>query len=150
MLVWLKGSLKVWRSPAWIGTLVLPTITAPAARRRATATASTAGTWSTRSGVPYAVRRPSVSNTSLMVITRPWRGPSDRPNACVVGGGRSRGRTLEVEGDHRVERRVHGLDAGGDVIEDSRLDSDPLASAATSSVAEAKLRSMSESEHTRL
>ena len=67
-----NAALYVWMSIASVERFVLPKTIAPAALRRATTTASRAGTWSIRSGVPpEVVLTPSVSNESFTVIGRP-------------------------------------------------------------------------------
>src|SRR3954452_3256321 len=57
------------------GTLVLPTITAPAARSRATAIASCVGLSSSYSWRPDVLRIPETAHASLTVIGTPWSGP---------------------------------------------------------------------------
>src|SRR4029450_10435535 len=59
LLVVPKIGLKVCQSPARVGVLVLPKITAPASRSRRTASASWSGTWS-HAGSPHVVRMPAV------------------------------------------------------------------------------------------
>src|SRR5690242_9711394 len=61
-----KRSLNVCRSPDQRGTLVLPNTIAPAALRRATDGASTAGTWSVNSTAPPVERTPATSMASLI------------------------------------------------------------------------------------
>ena len=68
-------SLYDWISPAQIGKLVFPQITAPASRTRATGSASSEGTKSASSGAPEVVMQPSVWNESLTVIGTPCNGP---------------------------------------------------------------------------
>src|SRR5438067_8340980 len=63
------------------GTLVLPTTTAPAARRRATATASAAGMALRRSTAPAVAGRPATAIVSFTVIGTPWNGPRRAPVA---------------------------------------------------------------------
>src|SRR5215213_9347658 len=58
-------------------------MTAPAPRRRATASASREGTWFASSGAPLVVRSPSVSKASFTVMGRPWRGPRGSPAATA-------------------------------------------------------------------
>ncbi len=68
-------TLSVCRSWQYAGVLVLPMMTAPWWRSRATASASRVGTWSARSSAPLVVRRPAVSKLSLIVRGRPLRTP---------------------------------------------------------------------------
>src|SRR5262245_22443930 len=56
-----KIGFVVCTSLASVGTLVLPKITAPAARRRATTTASASGTCVAIGVQPHVVRSPAVS-----------------------------------------------------------------------------------------
>src|SRR5262245_15827648 len=56
-----KIGLCVCQSPASVGVLVLPKITAPASRRRRTDTASSSGWWSLQPVNPQVLRMPAVS-----------------------------------------------------------------------------------------
>ena len=70
-----NSSLTVLAPVANSGVLVLARTIAPAALRRRTTSASSAGTWSLKSGEPNVVRMPAVRVTSLMPIGRPCSGP---------------------------------------------------------------------------
>ena len=70
--------------------MVLPKITAPASRRRFTASASVAGTCPARSGEPEVVRSPAVSKLSLIVIGTPCSGPHDSPRASAASASAAR------------------------------------------------------------
>ena len=76
-----KTGLKVCDPAPNSGVLVLPTVTAPAARSRATIRASWSGTQSANSGEPIVVRIPAVTKRSLCATGSPWSGPSSRPPA---------------------------------------------------------------------
>src|SRR5438552_4209473 len=65
------SSLYDCQSAAMSGMLVFPTTMAPAARSRATATASSDGTYDTRDADPAVVRRPAVAKTSLTTSGTP-------------------------------------------------------------------------------
>ena len=75
-----KSSLKLCTSPDQRGRFVLPNTMAPASRRRATAGASAAGTWSVSSTAPPVERMPAVSMASLIVIGSPCSGGSGPPS----------------------------------------------------------------------
>ena len=83
---WLKGllvvpctALKLCQSPQKIGVLVLPSIIAPAARKRSTTMALVSDMRPSHALWPTSQVRPSISNASLMVIGTPCRGPSGAP-----------------------------------------------------------------------
>ena len=61
------------------GVLLLPSITEPAARMRATIRSSTSGTKSANAGEPNVVRTPAVSTRSLCTTGRPCSGPTGAP-----------------------------------------------------------------------
>src|SRR5690606_32217108 len=61
--------------------LVLPTITAPASRRRVTTVASYGGTYPARIWEAAVVSRPRVHMLSFNAIGMPWRGPRSLPAA---------------------------------------------------------------------
>ena len=61
------------------GVLVLPITIAPAARSRWTTSASSSGTWLSKSLEPCVVRMPFVGVTSLMATGTPKRGGSAAP-----------------------------------------------------------------------
>ena len=63
------------------GVLVLPSTMAPAARSRWTTSASSSGTWSSKSLEPWVVRMPAVGVTSLMATGTPNSGGSDARRA---------------------------------------------------------------------
>ena len=89
--------------------LVLPQITAPAARSRATAAASgvRAGRFA-YSGAPEVAGMPSTSNVSLMVIGRPCSGPARSPDLLhLVELARPRPSRGQVVANHGVDRRIH-------------------------------------------
>ena len=81
LLVVPKIGLVLCQSAASGGTLVLPRSTAPAARRRATITASRAGWWFEYAGEPAVVRTPATSSVSFTVHGTPWNGPHHSPRA---------------------------------------------------------------------
>ena len=74
-------ALSVCQRRAKSGRLVRPIGIAPAARRCATAGASTAGTASARGTTPWVVGEPATSTFSLTVIGTPWSGPAASPLA---------------------------------------------------------------------
>jgi hypothetical protein len=78
-----KTVLKVCDPAANSGTLVLPMVTAPAARIRSTTRSSVSGTCSANSGEPYVVRQPATSWVSLNANGRPCSGPSASPRAVA-------------------------------------------------------------------
>src|SRR5437762_33068 len=69
--------------------LVLPRSTAPAAFRRATAIASSSGTWSAKSREPPVVVSPRVKRTSLIETGTPWSGPSGSPFVTAISASRA-------------------------------------------------------------
>jgi len=71
-----NNGLSVWKSAHSSGTLVLPRITAPAARNRTTALASAPAMLSLSGGWLEVVCSPATSKASLMVIGTPCSGPS--------------------------------------------------------------------------
>ena len=89
--LWLgpNNGLPVWKSAHSSGTLVLPRITAPAARSRATALASSRATLSLSGGWLEVVRSPRTSNASLIVIGTPCSGPRSRPAARARSAARA-------------------------------------------------------------
>src|SRR3989440_10764903 len=74
-----KTLLKVAPPAANSGQLVLPRMTAPAARSRCTTSASSVGTWSRYNVEPYVVRSPATGVTSLMPTGRPPSRPMSSP-----------------------------------------------------------------------
>ena len=90
---------------------VLPKITAPAARSRATASASAAGTWLASPAAPEVLARPAVSKLSLIVMGTPCSGPSVRPRASARSAAAAATRALLVQRHDRVDRPVELRDA---------------------------------------
>src|SRR5438477_163982 len=77
------------------GMLVLPRITAPAALRRVTASASCIGCQPLNAGMPHVVGRPATLNASLTVIGKPSSGrrsPLAKMVQRVLGGAHGLGR----------------------------------------------------------
>src|SRR5262249_60217647 len=81
-----KTGLTVFGPKANSGVLVLPTTIAPAARRRWTTSASSSGTWFSKSLEPCVVRMPFVGVTSLIATGTPNIGgrAAPRRNAAVA------------------------------------------------------------------
>src|SRR5262249_31615695 len=79
-------ALTVFGPNANSGVFVLPSTMAPAARRRCTTSASSSGTWSSKSFEPCVVRMPFVGVTSLIATGMPSSGGAvpRRPNAAVA------------------------------------------------------------------
>ncbi len=65
-------------------SVALPTITAPARRKRATTAASSFGTWFSKKVEPLVVLRPAVSMQSFTAMGMPCRRPSQRPSAVAA------------------------------------------------------------------
>src|SRR5688572_19412777 len=86
-----NNSLTVLAPVANSGVLVLASTIAPAALRRRTTSASSAGTLSSNSGEPNVVRMPAVTVTSLMPIGSPCSGPSAAP--CITASSAARAAT---------------------------------------------------------
>jgi hypothetical protein len=85
------------------GVLVLPTMTRPARRSRATSSESKADTWPARNREPSVKRTPSISQArSLSRYGTPAKGPARQV--------RRRGGLVEGWRDDRVQRRVERLD----------------------------------------
>ena len=82
-------ALYDWKSARDIGTLVLPKITAPAARSRATATASWPAMLSANAGKPNVVGCPGMLKLSLTVIGTPCSGPTLPPLASARSAARA-------------------------------------------------------------
>ena len=78
-----KTGLKVCEPAPNSGVLVVPSVTAPAARMRVTMDASFVGTWSRKNGEPRVVRIPAVSTRSLCATGRPCSAPTGRPRAIA-------------------------------------------------------------------
>ena len=76
-----KTGLTVCEPAANSGTLVFPTVIAPASRSRSTTSSLSAGTLSANSGEPKVVRIPAVRWVSLWATGRPCSGPSGPPLA---------------------------------------------------------------------
>ena len=74
-----KTAFTVLGPNANSGVLVLPITIAPAARRRSTTSASSSGTWLSKSLEPCVVRMPFVGVTSLMATGTPNRGGRSAP-----------------------------------------------------------------------
>ncbi len=72
--------------------LVFPMTMAPAALRRATAIASSSGTWSAKSREPPVVGSPRVKRTSLIETGTPWSGPSGSPFVTAISASRAAAR----------------------------------------------------------
>ena len=113
LLVVPKSSLKLCRSPDQRGRLVLPKTIAPASLRRATAGASTVGTWSVSSTAPPVERMPGrldgVLDRDRQAVQRSAAGrPIAVRASAAVGGGQRR---LGGQRDDGVERGVEPLDA---------------------------------------
>ena len=91
---------------------VLPMITAPAARSRATAAASRRGVRPAHSGEPNSVGMSPVSKMSLMPIGTPCSGPSGPavPAMLVGGFGLAQG-VLAIEERPRLDLPVDLVDA---------------------------------------
>ena len=85
-----KTALYDCRSIAKVGRLVLPNTTAPAATSRCTAVALLEGTCPASSGAPEVVRKPAVSNESLIVIGTPCSAPHDSPRASAASAAAAR------------------------------------------------------------
>src|SRR2546425_358611 len=83
---------------------------APARRRRATTTASRAGTWLLSVGKPAVVVTPATSNVSFTVHGTPWKGPHHSPRARASSAARARERGVAGERDDRVDFRVETRD----------------------------------------
>lgn len=66
-----NSSLCVWLSPDHLGTLVFANTMAPASLTRATAGASSVGTWLRSSVAPPVDRIPAVSSASFTVMGSP-------------------------------------------------------------------------------
>jgi hypothetical protein len=62
---------------------------APAARRRATAGASSSGTWPARTREPHAAGIPRTSIVSFTVRGTPWSAPRASPRATVASAARA-------------------------------------------------------------
>src|SRR2546426_298921 len=76
--------------------LVFPRTSAPAARRRATAIASSSGTWSAKSREPPVVVSPRVKRTSLIETGTPWSGPSGSPFVTAISASRAAARACSA------------------------------------------------------
>src|SRR3989441_70537 len=76
--------------------LVFPRTSAPAARRRATAIASSSGTWSAKSREPPVVVSPRVKRTSLIETGTPWSGPSGSSFVTAISASRAAARTCSA------------------------------------------------------
>ena len=79
------------------GVLVLPTTIAPAAFRRSTTSASSAGTWCSKTFEPDVVRMPLVGVRSLIDTGTPWSGGSVAPR---------RSRRVAWRADRRADSRA--------------------------------------------
>ena len=77
-------ALTVFGPNANSGVLVLPITIAPAARRRSTTSASSSGTWLSKSLEPCVVRMPFVTVTSLMPTGTPKSGGRRAPRRSVA------------------------------------------------------------------
>ena len=114
LLVVPNSTLWVWKSADQVGALVLPNNTPPAAERRATAGASTAGTWSASAGAPPVERMPPVSMASFTVNGSPCRGPRHVPVRGVLVSlrwPRSCARAT-FGGDDGIDLRIEPVDLG--------------------------------------
>src|SRR5439155_4046669 len=96
LLVVPNSSLYDWRSADQRGRLVLPNTMAPAAFRRATAGASSVGTWSLSSTAPPVERMPAVAMASLTVIGNPCSGPPHSPRVARSSAAAAASRALST------------------------------------------------------
>ena len=80
------------------GVAVFPTRTAPAARNRATAMASVAGTLCSNTAEPNVVRTPSVLTRSFTLSGTPASGPtaSPRPTRASMVSASARARSAQI------------------------------------------------------
>ena len=85
-----KTGLSALYSSANSDVFVLPSMIAPAARRRATAGASARGTWPARNFEPHAVLIPRVSIVSLTVRGTPSSAPTPSPRMTAASASRAR------------------------------------------------------------
>ncbi len=82
------------RANSWVS--VLPMMIAPAARRRATAQASSPGTRSSRTRELAVVGTPATWITSLTETGTPWRAPRNRPARCSTSSRSASARASRV------------------------------------------------------
>ena len=93
------------------GVVVLPRITAPASRSRATAGPSSVSGTGSIIREPRRVGNPRISTRSLIVTGTPSSGPSGAPVAPALFRGTRRGqRAVAVDHAERVELRLQRLD----------------------------------------
>ena len=112
-----KIALYVCQSPASVGVLVLPKITAPAPRSRRTASASRSGTWSQAGSAACGAHA-----CGLVGVLDRHRHAVQRADVVAAGQRRVGGvcgaaRTVGVERDDGVQRAVECIDAGEVVIQ---------------------------------
>ena len=84
-----KTRLSVSNQKTNSGTFVWPRNIPPACLSQATAVASWAGTWSSKSMDPLVVLTPSASNESLAVKGTPWSGPHRPPRMTASSASRA-------------------------------------------------------------
>lgn len=84
-----KSSFSVRGPNANSGQFVLAIRIAPAARIRATAGASSAGTLSSRKRLPQVVRAPPTAIASLTVNGTPWSGPTGSLDSARLASARA-------------------------------------------------------------
>ena len=112
-----KIALYVCQSPARVGVLVLPKITAPAPRSRRTASASRSGTWSQAAqpaGGAHARGLVGVLDRHRHAVQRADVVAAGQRRVGGVGGARA---PVGVERDDGVERAVERFDAGQVMIQ---------------------------------
>ena len=124
-------------TPLWAnsGVVVFPTRIAPAARSRATTTASSVGTRSAKRTAPIVVRMPAVSSVSFTEKGTPWRRPSGAPRITASSARRASARassavtvTKALRGPFR--RSIRARTASTASTGDSSLRAIPAASRA--------------------